>query len=128
MYDAHTSNDTLWLRDGYLLSMRFLALIFAEKKNLSEVLASLPRFSVAETQLAVASGHAKASMIARLDGAKREPSLADEYEGIPLQMKNGTVTIVPGRGQLFRIIGEAENYEIASELCDEAIKILKNES
>ena len=62
--------------------------------------------------------------LSKLDSSERA---GIGHDGVKLILSNGTVTVIPGRADGFRIISKAQNTEAAKELCRKIESIIGEE-
>lgn len=120
---SETAKECLWAKDDIIMCARFLSLVQAKKENLSELVLSMPIFSYIEKSFVLNDSN-KTRMIKQIAGIP-EYVVQDSYEGIEISYPNGTITVVPGKSNIFKIYSEAINSEIASELCKQTENMLK---
>jgi len=114
----------IWLNDGVFASLRLLALMKKKGKTIAELLAEVPKFEVFTGDFEEENSD-RAQVMTELSHKEKEHGTSGEREGIRLAFSGGRVTVIPKRQGGFRLISEAENYEMAKELCGEAVKQLK---
>ncbi len=118
---ADTLKSCYYLSDDILLAARFMSLMTATKKNISQFYFEQPVFSFREKTVYLPDGTSKTAVIKRLSSGC-EYGGCDKYEGIKLEYPEGNVTVVPGKASLFKIYSESRNAEIADSLCEQVEK------
>lgn len=101
-----------WVRDGLELALRVMSYAKSHNKTLTQLRAELPQFAVSVK--AVSCSVNPGLLLRKLaSGIPSQPS-----QGVVLTRGNGRVFVSPlKRGTGIRIIAEADNMEIAGELC-----------
>lgn len=119
--------DTRRYPDDELFSIAFLlSVLCAEKRFLSDLADRLPPFGYRVREFSVENNREKLRILSYF--SQRSPQFAptDRYEGIPLDTKDGQITLVPQDSLSFRVYAEALSTEAAEALCDEAIRELSS--
>lgn len=107
---------------------RLLCILKKENKTISAFNKELPQFEIKIRNIdgEETGGEYRASVMKRLyDKYEREKNLT-EKDGFTLDLNKGKVTVIPRRTGGFKLVSEAMNSEIATELCDIVFDEIKN--
>ena len=114
-----------WVRDGLFLAVRLLSIMKEREMTLAQLLEELPEFYVAKKVFSIS---VPPSRLAEFLG-EGDVTLDSKKEGITLKKEHGRLLIVPSRtGKTLQVLAEANNLEIANELCLSVEELLRKET
>ncbi len=103
-----------WVRDALARAVLLLTLLHSTEKSLAQLNEEIPAFYDAVKIITLAKNPCEVMRVVS-GGRVAEGAIG---EGVLLPYKNGTVLVRPlKRGGGVKIIAEAQNYEMAKELC-----------
>lgn len=113
-----------WVRDPFVGMAMILGLMAEEKKPLSTIIASLPKYEMLKTKFPVAPGMLAAAY-QRLKEAWPDANL-NEIDGLRLDGRDWWLHVRPSNTEpVVRAIAEAPTAEQAQNLCDRAAAIIR---
>jgi len=114
-----------WVRDPFIGMALILSTLADEGRPLSEILASLPQYSMLKTKFAVNTDRLK-TVLSELPGHWPNATV-NTLDGLRLDGPDWWLHVRPSNTEpVVRVIAEAPTAEQAQELCDKAGALLRN--
>ncbi len=117
-------NDA-FLKDRFMSAILVLSLMKKRGMSLKELLTTIPEFFIYSMEITENQTRKRHRVMSGF-AAKYVNEVPDnnKHEAIRLAFSSGRVTVIPNRAGTYRLVSEAQNSEMAKELCYQAKNML----